>query len=285
MGGCGSGGAYRAGGTQFCRCTWLRPWQVLFFRVLRMVWWISHKNLDHGVTTAWSVRLSDCSLEMVCPEDSLGVPDGFQILNIESERWTSRKTGYLQPWPELWWLSFQRVWWNSSGWTIHHVSSSCPCISWTRIPTSMIPTLVFRAIFSHWYRSSLAVSKKINAEFDSSSITKLSEVMGLLCVLLEVTCSCRTFRAAAAHGDTISHHNPSCISFQTVFHPSQRTLGTLSGLIWGGGGMLRNAPLGTAIKYSVGWAGKGIHEGERKDSFRRSVYWKGQTATIKGNNL
>lgn len=72
--------------------------------------------------------------------------------------------------------------------------------------TSMVPTLVFWAMFLYWYSPSLAAFPLRRSTHSSTnrSMTGSSEEMGLLRVLLEVTCSWRTFRAAGDWPTAIS---------------------------------------------------------------------------------
>ena len=64
--------------------------------------------------------------------------------------------------------------------------------------SSMVPTLVFWAVFLYWYRPSLA-SLPLRRSTQSSTkriMTGSSDTMGLLRVRLEVTCSWSSCRAA-----------------------------------------------------------------------------------------
>ena len=70
--------------------------------------------------------------------------------------------------------------------------------------------------------------------------------MGLLRVRLEVTCSCRTVRAAEDWPTAMSSWAlyTMSVSILSIKAIASLTLRTFSGLIWGGGGMAREVALG-----------------------------------------
>lgn len=72
--------------------------------------------------------------------------------------------------------------------------------------TSMVPTLVFWAVFLYWYRPSFASLPLRRSTHSSTNrtITGSSEAMGLLRVRLEVTCSWSSWRAACCWSTPMS---------------------------------------------------------------------------------
>jgi hypothetical protein len=110
------------------------------------------------------------------------------------------------------------------------------------LPTSIVPTLVFWAVFLYWYRPSFA-SLPLRRSTQSSTkriITGSSETMGLLRVRFEVTCSWRSCRAACCCSTPMS----SWARFLRHVSPlpcrrAQRgAYSVFSGLECGGGAML-----------------------------------------------
>ena len=72
--------------------------------------------------------------------------------------------------------------------------------------TSIVPTLVFCAVFLYWYSPSLANLPFLRSTQSSTNcnMTGSREVIGLFRDLLEVTCSCRMLSAAGACSTAMS---------------------------------------------------------------------------------
>lgn len=81
-----------------------------------------------------------------------------------------------------------------------HPSTASNAARKNYLPTSIVPTLVFWAMFLYWYKPSLAAFPLRKSTHNSTKriITGSSEAMGVLRVRLEVTCSWRTVKAAGA---------------------------------------------------------------------------------------
>lgn len=80
--------------------------------------------------------------------------------------------------------------------------------------TSMVPTFVFCAIFLYWYNPSFADFPFRRSTHNSTnwSITGSKEAIGLLLDRLDVTCSCKTLRAACGWSTAMS----SCARYEKV---------------------------------------------------------------------
>jgi hypothetical protein len=112
-------------------------------------------------------------------------------------------------------------------------------------PTSIVPTLVFWAVFLYWYRPSFA-SLPLRRSTHSSTkriMTGSSETMGLLRVRFEVTCSWRICRAAWCCSTPMSSwarllRHVSLCHLPWMRRAQRGAYSVFSGLECGGGAML-----------------------------------------------
>ena len=149
------------------------------------------------MTTARSVRSRDCSPETVARRIVSGVSIASRSSTLvegaadSSEDWISSALAWASvTFCSASSMNFLRTVYQTP-YRQHPIHRIETLPGKNHPPTSIVPTLVFWAMFLYWYKPSLAAFPLRKSTHNSTKriITGSSEAMGVLRVRLEVTCS------------------------------------------------------------------------------------------------